>query len=462
MNNPRTGALISPFSLGLLAMLFIPAIAGAGNISLEIKAASHELRPGFSTVVWAYDGLVPGTPIVAVPGERMVIEVVNRLDVPTNIHWHGLNVPVEQDGPGVLIAPGGSHTYDFTVEESGTYWYHSHQTPVLEQMDMGLYGALIVKDPADSKYSGDHTIVLDDWLLDANGERLAGTARGGMERLGNVESVNGKTGSAVEPLVLKKGELHKLRFINASTAAVHTLKVTGHEFRVTHTDGHALSKPYISDTITLSPGERIDAEISATDGFGKSFEILSGRPRLGIRIPIAYAAGEVRTVASPFIPPQSRAFAGIFERAPDEVLVLNSGMGSPGSGGTMMSSMMGMMMGGSAAGMGMVWTINGKAYPNTDPISVKVGQTVKLRFKNEDTMGGHPMDHPIHLHGAYFQVVSIDGAAPDREIWKDTINVPAGKFVDIAFVMQYPGEWMLHCHIIDHEDNGMLTVVDAR
>lgn len=468
MKNPAPNKRKIPIGLGLLVLLFAPAVVGAGTISIEIKKTQHELRPGLSTNVWAYNGLVPGVPITAVPGERMVIEVVNRLDTPTNIHWHGLNVPVEQDGPGVLINPGATFTYDFVVPESGTYWYHSHQTPVLEQMDMGLYGAFVVKDPADSKYSGDHTFVLDDWFLGANGERLAGTARGGMERLGNVESVNGKTGSVIEPLVFKQGELHKLRFINASTAAVHTLKIKGHEFRVTHTDGHALAEPYATDTITLNPGERIDAEVSATGSSGKSYEIQSDRPRLGIRIPIAYAAGKIATVASPFVPPVSRAFPGIFDKTPDHVLALSSGMGSGGMGNMMggamngMSGMMGAMMGGSTAGMGMMWTINGKAYPDTEPISVNVGQIVKLRFKNEDTMGLHPMDHPIHLHGAYFQVVSIDGMAPERETWKDTVSVPAGGYVDIAFVMQNPGKWMLHCHIIDHEDNGMMTIIDAR
>jgi len=450
-----------PIGLGLLLLLFAPATASAGNISIEIKETSLELRPGLSTSVWAYNGLVPGMPIVAVPGERMVIKVTNRLDTPTNIHWHGLNVPNDQDGPAVLINPGTTFTYDFVVPESGTYWYHSHQRPVLEQMDMGLYGAFIVKDPTDSKYSGDHTFILDDWFLGANGERLPGTARGMMERLGNVESVNGKTGSAIEPLAFKQGELHKLRFVNASTAAVHTLKIKGHQFRVTHTDGHALSEPYTTDTIVLSPGERIDAEVSATGSSGKSYEILSDTPRLGIRIPVVYTTGKIKTVSSPFAPPASRAFPGIFDKTPDHVLVLNSGMGSPGSGGGMMNGMSG-MMGGSNAGMGMVWTINGKSFPDTDPISVKVGQIVKLRFKNNDTGMMHPMDHPIHIHGTYFQIVSIDGEMPDRETWKDTVSVPAGKFVDIAFVMQNPGEWMLHCHIIDHEDNGMMTMVIAR
>jgi len=133
-------------------------------------------------------------------------------------------------------------------------------------------------------------------------------------------------------------------------------------------------------------------------------------------------------------------------------------------------SHMGMDMGGESdmmktkvtQGMMMRWTINGKSYPDTDPLDVPLGRVVKIRLKNIDVRNEHPMDHPMHLHGTFFQVVSLNGHEPERELWKDTLNVPAGEYVDIAFSMSYPGDWMLHCHIIDHEDNGMMTVVRVR
>jgi len=109
----------------------------------------------------------------------------------------------------------------------------------------------------------------------------------------------------------------------------------------------------------------------------------------------------------------------------------------------------------------MRWTINGASFPDTDPLFVKLGSVVKVRFVNRDNEMMHPMDHAIHLHGTFFQVVSENGARPARETWKDTVNVPPGRFVDVAFVMRNPGAWMLHCHIIDHEDGGMMTMVMA-
>ena len=437
---------------------FLTAIPlSAAEVSLKIVAARWELRPGLITTVWSYNGRVPGTAIIVEKGEKVVIEAANQLQVATNIHWHGLELPNDQDGPTITIPPGGRFRYEFIAGETGTYWYHTHQRPVLPQLDRGLYGAFIVKAPEDAKYSSDQVFVLDDWYLDANGKRLEGTDRGDMERYGNLETVNGKTAEAIEPLIFQSGEIHKLRFINASTAAVHTLRIEGHQFRITHTDGHPLAQPYAADLIVLSPGERIDAEVAAVGKAGESYAIVSDRPELGLRIPIAYRSGAKAQVVSPFIPPISKAFPGIGQKAPDTVLELNSAMGNMMSGG-MGQGMMD--MGGGMAPM-MRWTINGSSYPETEPIFVKTGKLVKLRIRNSDSQMMHKMDHPIHIHGTYFQVVSVNGRDPERELWKDTINVPAGQYVDIAFIMKNPGQWMLHCHIIDHEDGGMMTMLEV-
>jgi FtsP/CotA-like multicopper oxidase with cupredoxin domain len=448
----------------MLFMFMAFGVAGfAAELKIEMTQGQWELKPGLSTSIWAYGGTVPGTPIIVRQGERVKIEVVNRLPAATNIHWHGLVLPNDQDGPFVEIQPGSSHTYDFTAGASGTYWYHPHLMPVLPQLDKGLYAPFIVLAPEDGKYSGDHTYVLDDWYLDARGKRLEGVASGDMERYGNIETVNGKTEEAIAPLILRSGELHKLRFINASTAAFHTIAISGHSFRVTHTDGHALAQPYSTDKVTLAPGERIDVELFASGKEGQRFEMTSSRRDLGIVIPIVYDKGSVPAVVSPFSAPQPRAYLAGPPDRPDFTLELSSAMGMMGGGGMMQGGMMGGgMMSGSSA---LRWTINGKSFPDTVPLDVAVGKLVTMRIYNRDMMSmmmGHQMDHPIHLHGTYFQVVSINGSAPKGELWKDTIPVPSGGYVDIAFVMTNPGTWLLHCHIIDHEDGGMMTAVRAK
>jgi FtsP/CotA-like multicopper oxidase with cupredoxin domain len=85
-----------------------------------------------------------------------------------------------------------------------------------------------------------------------------------------------------------------------------------------------------------------------------------------------------------------------------------------------------------------------------------------MRLWNKDISTAEKMDHPIHIHGTEFQIVSLNGKTPERETWKDTVNVPAGEYVDIAFIMTLPGTWMLHCHILDHEDGGMMTSIIAK
>jgi len=460
----RFSLSIATAIVGLSALGAATALESTWKI--DISPTDWELAPGLKTPAWTYGGAVPGIPIVAKPGELLRIEVTNKLAVPTNIHWHGLVVPNDQDGPAIVIQPGATFVYSFTPRETGTYWYHPHFRPVLDQLDRGLYAPLIVLAPEDSSYSGDRTFVLDDWYLDARGKRLPGTADGDMERFGNVETVNGKTGQAIGPLAVTRGERWKLRFINASTAATHRLKVSGHRFRITHLDGHALAAPYESDTIDIAPGERVDAEFVADGEPGALYSITSDRPDLGISIPVVYGNGSVARVPSPFVPPDLRFLPGAQEKAPDFVLrvaTLMGGMMQMGMGGSMgMGNVMG-SMGSSAMGMA-GWTINGKSFPETEALNVKTGELVKLRIFNDDavTAGGHRMDHPIHLHGTVFQVLSVDGVAPAQPILKDTIPVPAGGYVDLAFVMTESGQWMFHCHVIDHEDGGMLTVVNAR
>ncbi len=435
--------------------LFLALAIHAADYRLELVETAWELKPGLVTKAWTFGGSVPGTPIVVRKGETVRIEVVNRLPETTNVHWHGLVLPVEQDGPSLAIAPDATHRYEFVAGQTGTYWYHPHSMPVLPQLDRGLYGSFIVLAPEDALYSGDHTFILDDWLLDARGTRVEGVQAGAMERHGNIETVNGKTGPAIAPLTVKSGELHKLRFINASTASDHTLRIEGHRFRVTHTDGQALSKPYFTDSFKLSPGERIDAELEATGVEGQRYNILSSRPSAGLVIPVVYGMGKVPLVASPFVPPAPRALPVKAGSRADIVLELGSAMGGGHGGHGSMGSGTAMMR----------WTINGSSHPDTLPLEVEVGKVVTMRVYDRDRMAmmmGHQMEHSVHLHGTTFQVLSINGKRPSGELWKDTVPVPSRGYVDLAFVMTNPGDWMLHCHIIDHEDGGMMTVVQAR
>jgi FtsP/CotA-like multicopper oxidase with cupredoxin domain len=326
--------------------------------------------------------------------------------------------------------------------------------PILPQLNAGLYAPFIVKEDYDRKYAGDYVFTLDDWTLDPLNNKIdfdfGGSSHGNTEVIGNVETVNRRYGNNIYPVTLKEGEIVKLRFINASTAQSHTLSMDDHEFRITHLDGHKLVEPYTARRIRMVPGERVDAELKGIKSEGTYY--IKNERGWGMRIPVIYA-GVGKDMESPFVPGASEAFPGIAGRSPDKVFELNSNMDRSGADEGQES-------------LATAWTINGKAYGIDNDIDIftcEVGQVYVLRFDNKD-IGGimhHINQHPIHLHGGHFQVVSINGQPPEREMWKDTLEIPRGQYIDVAVKFHYPGDWMLHCHIIDHEDNGMLTVIRA-
>lgn len=366
-----------------------------------------------------------GKPIIVNEGEKLNINVKNNTDVETNIHWHGMSVANDQDGPGILIKPGNTHDYEFIAEKAGTYWYHSHERPVRDQVDEGMYGAIIVRAKEDKDYSKDQILMIDDWVV--NNET------GHMEVIGDVDTVNGKTGKDIEPIEITKGEINKLRFVNASTAKVHELKFPV-PVRVTHTDGAPLVTPYMTTSLTISPGERYDVELSASDMSTNQLEIINERKK-GLNIPIKYSASNIEQKKSPYIAPKGTPLeSDMLEKNPDILMSLGDGMG----------------------GQGMLWTINGEIFPNVEQFSMKVGKTYKMRFSND---GNHQMGHPMHVHGAHFRVVSKNGTPVSDEIWKDTINIPAGEYIDVVVTFDKVGTWMVHCHILDHEDGGMMTSI---
>lgn len=137
-------------AFGLLAasvaiVFYFTSLTGqATNIKLDMKEVNWEIKPGLTTKVWSYGGTIPGTPIIVNKGDTVNISGVNNLPSITTIHWHGLVIPNDQDGPGKTIKPGENYSYSFKVNESGTYWYHSHYRPVLDQVDNGLWKASAV------------------------------------------------------------------------------------------------------------------------------------------------------------------------------------------------------------------------------------------------------------------------------------------------------------------------------
>jgi FtsP/CotA-like multicopper oxidase with cupredoxin domain len=196
------------------------------------------------TVVWSYNGAVPGPEIRVRQGEHLRITVENQLQEETTLHWHGVRVPNAMDGVPHLtqqpIAPGETFVYEFDVADAGTYWYHSHQRS-FEQVGRGLYGPLIVEEREPVQVDRDVTWVLDDWRLlpdaqisDDFGNFMDSSHNG---RVGNTVTVNGRI---LETFQVRAGERTRLRLINAANARFFGLEFHRHRPRVIALDGQPI------------------------------------------------------------------------------------------------------------------------------------------------------------------------------------------------------------------------------
>ena len=243
---------------------------------LEAKQAKWEITPGIVTDSWTYNGQVPGPELRAREGDLVRVIITNHLPVPTTIHWHGVELNYKMDGvPGVTqeaIKPGETFTYEFVAYPAGTRMYHSHQDTT-SQLELGLYGALIIEPRHGPKYDVDRTIILRERALDftpevARGLRElrgadAGNGRGGALQY-DLFLMDGKAGSAIPPVRVKPHQRVLLRLINLGHL-VHAIHLHGHTFTIVATDGNPVPPGgrLRKDTVTIGPGERYDVEVYA-------------------------------------------------------------------------------------------------------------------------------------------------------------------------------------------------------
>ncbi|MEK7545804.1 MAG: multicopper oxidase family protein [Patescibacteria group bacterium] len=462
-----------------------PQVQATGETrTYELTAAPvrWELRPGFTTDAYAYNGQIPGPEIRLKRGDRVKVTLVNKLDEPTTIHWHGVRVPAGMDGVPYVsqdpVPPGGSFVYDFIVPDAGTFFYHSH-VDTDDQVDRGLYGPFIV-EPAEGAVP-DAVVALDDWLLDASGKRLAtkytyqesetdnlldsvseatrpptggarhmmpnGMMMGGMQhegmmdhgfapeingRYGDTLTANGKAGDAVAPITVPEGGTRLLRLINASNAMAHELKADdGRLLEIVAVDGTPLAKPVRTGTLTLTPAKRFD--VLLRDGDGKPWALVEKRETGSLRIPVNVFG---QAGAEPVFVSDAPAPLDLSKRAPDAVVAVGTDrMMDPTT-----------------------WTINGVPFDMEDPgqplARFSRGTWVKIRFMN-----GTPMSHQMHLHGMFMTVIARDGSPVGQAYRQDTVVVRPNESVDVAVLADNPGDWVLHCHNLEHEEHGLMTKI---
>jgi FtsP/CotA-like multicopper oxidase with cupredoxin domain len=457
---------------------------------------------GVTAHTWSYGGEIPGPEIRARRGDVINVALANRLPDPTTVHWHGVALRNDMDGVPVItqasVAAGSDFTYRFTAEEPGTYWYHPH---VGVQLDRGLYGPLIVEDPAEAgSYDQEWTVVLDDWI-DGTGytpDRVLATLRGGTGGMSGASAspsmpgmsmppaspspaasggmggmggpsmpglnsgpvlsgasssllggdagdvrypyylVNGRVRTAPRTFTARPGQRVRIRFINAAADTAFRVALGGHTFTVTHTDGYPVN-PVQAGALLLGMGERYDVQVSLGDGVFPLVALAEGKDSTALAL--------VRT-ASGSPPPATirpaeldRVLRGYGALQPASPVALPPRQPDV----THRLQLTG--------GMSRYnWGINGASLDMADlgalRFPVRQGQRVRVIFANATTMY-----HPMHIHGHTFAA----GAIGTR---KDTVIVLPHQQVACDFDADNPGQWMAHCHNLYHApESGMMAVL---
>lgn len=424
--------------------------------------------------VMSYNGQLPGPRLEVKPGDTLRIHFANQLDQPTNLHYHGLHVTPEGRGDNVFLSvlPGETLTYEFTLPSdhpAGTFWYHPHHHGhVAEQVFAGLAGLLIVRGDLDEipeiKAAQEAFLVLKDFAFDRSGQisGLGHMARM-MGREGSLLTVNGQQ----QPnLTIPQGGLLRLRLLNASASRFYQLQLERHSLYVIATDGGALAAPVEVDQLLLAPGERVEVLVQGTAQPGQ-YRLLNlpydrwgmGQGGMGgMGGMMGGGMGGMMGQSSQANTPQVLATVSYGDPAtplplPEQLLPVAELPAPTLSRRIELSMSMGMGM-----GMGMTFLFNGQPFDaNRVDVESRLNTVEEWELVNVDP---DRMDHPFHLHVNPFQVISRNGQPEPYRAWKDTVLVKGGETVRIRIPFRdFTGKTVYHCHILDHEDLGMMGQV---
>lgn len=437
---------------------------GALTVRLEATQGTHEVA-GQQATTLGYNGGVPGPTLRLDPGDTLRVELVNRLDDATNLHVHGLHVSPEGNGDNAFltVGPGETQAYEHRIPADhppGVYWYHPHHHgTVADQVFGGLYGAIVIDGPDPTPVTRERVLVVSDITLDGAG-RIVGPSvmEQMMGREGDLVLVNGQAEPA---LAARHGDRERWRVVNACSSRYLALRLDGQGVQVAGRDQGALATARRLEDVTLAPGNRAELLVDAREGRSELVAVpvdrggmmgqMMGPGNVGGDGPVTLArftvsGANAESGATPSPPTPSRSEVRDLREADvtsRRLLVFQTGMG-------------GGMMGGDGPTS---FTIDGREFdPDRVDQEVRVGSVEEWTIRNDS-----PMDHPFHLHVWPMQVVEAGGALVDPPLWLDVVNVPAREQVRVRVAFDdFGGRTVYHCHILDHEDRGMMGSVRAR
>ena len=420
------------------------------EVNLTAAITKLSLQPGVTSETFAYNGHVPGPTLDVREGDHVIVHFKNNLPEATTVHWHGIHLPFESDGsPFQPIQPGESHDYVFTVRSgtAGTYWYHPHPDRRTGfAIGKGLFGAIVVHAADDPLPAMNEKLLIlsDNRFLNDGSIDFPDPAshHGGIDeengREGPVLFVNGQV---MPTISIRSGEIQRWRVINSSAGRIFRIALAGQTMLQVGTDGGLFEKPVELKELLLTTGER--AELLVKGGAAGTRTVLQNLPYdryspntrpvdWNVRRDLLTLETTSQLPSSPMVIPTSlRKIASLDTTKVTAVRTIVFGQG---------------IINGHTMDMARV------------DVSTHVGATEIWEITN--VVG---MDHPFHLHGFQFQVLDRDGVKEPYLAWKDMLNIPKHSTARIIVRYDdYPGKWMFHCHILDHEDHGMMGVLEVK
>ena len=407
------------------------------NLNLE---ASELMVPFNGGKRWAlaYNKSIPAPTLLAAPGDTLNLKLMNATSLPTNLHTHGLHVSPAKNGdnPLIEIMPGESFQYSIKIpknQTSGTFWYHPHHHKfTAQQVSGGLAGAIIIKDKIDSQSafttSSDRILMFSDPRIGLNKSVLSTSM---MDRAHGRSGPHVLINGALKPQIFAiSSQAERWRLINACPSRYIDIRVENAELLVISTDGGRLNAPAIVPSLVMTPGQRFEVVVSPTR---------TGRHRIyDGDVVIGEILGSIRS-ANQFAQTTLGSIALLKVDKVRTIKIVGAGM----------MAMMGM------SDHEQSFSFDGAAFnPKVVNQEVKLGDVEDWVIKNTSTM-----HHPFHIHAWDFQVVDR-GDGRSESGWRDTINVPAHTSVRIRInFADFGGTTVYHCHILDHEDAGMMGIV---
>jgi FtsP/CotA-like multicopper oxidase with cupredoxin domain len=427
--------------------------SSGGRLDLTLTAAMTEVAvAGRQVRALTYNGTMPGPTLRVRPGDRITLTVRNDLDAPTNLHTHGLVVSPEGNGDNVLlmIESGATFVYEYQLgpdHPAGVFWYHPHHHgTVADQLFAGMFGAIIVDDDRMPEATRERLLVISDIAVDSAGDvRAASPMERMLGREGDIVLVDGQLGVTLRA---QPGDRERWRIVNACSSRFLRLRLDGQRMQLLGIDSGHFETAAEVEELLLMPGNRADVMVTAVEGSTMLRTLPVDRGSLGgmgggaiaassdVDLVAFVVSGAPATrAASPAAPPHDR---DLRQEEPTGRRTLTLAMGGPGGMG------------------GMAFTIDGRQFDERR-IDTEVAHEAIEEWTLVNTS---TMDHPFHLHVWPMQLIEVAGSPVDATDYRDVVPVPALSSTVVRIAFDGPtGTTVYHCHILDHEDLGMMGIV---